>query len=517
MQRLLKKIEKEVLNKKTFAWIMLFFVFLMLMPILYISQYNHTSGDCYWFGFKGYVAWLNTHSIFSVIEAGIINAKEFWLNWQGTYTSIFFFTITPGIFGEQYSFIVPFMMIGMTLFSTYCLYYVVFVKIMKCGLYNTIIFFLMTFFMQIEFIYTPASGLYWYNGAVHYVFVQGFVYIAFAFILMYFEHLCNKIDEIRCRIKEMILLFLMSLFGFIAAGANFSSTLLNIELYTIFLFVGLYLFFKKKVKKAIYYLIPYLITLVGFCLNIMAPGNSIRQGNFSKEGPISAIWKSLSYSFMQMVEWVDVFVVLCLLILVPFILKFVIQSSLKFKAAPLVAIISFCLYSSMFAPAFYATSSEPLSRNQNICKMFLFVILVINEVYLLGWIVKRSNFKIVKCIVPATGKRKWCWFIYASILTMVFAASFLRLDFVPKKAKFVSYAAWDVIYTGDGKKYHEEYLTRLYEYKFSTEDVIFVEPYSVTPYPIWIGTESEVSIREDGKLLDLMAKWYGKEAIYETK
>lgn len=517
MHGLLRKVETKILNKKVFAWFLILFVVVMMAPLLYIGRYNHMSGDCYWYGFQGYVAWLNTHSIFRVMGAGIRNAVKFWHTWQGTYSSIFMFTITPGLFGEQYSFIVPYMMIGMTFFSNFILFYVLLVKVMKAGPYHFLIFFLMSFFMQIEFMYTPASGLYWYNGAVHYVFMQGFVYIAVSCVLMYFYRLAGEEAGKRKSASRWIPAVLAAVFGFIASGANFSSALLNFEFYSLFLAVMLYFVLKKRKKRALCYLIPYGITLGGFLLNIMAPGNGVRQAYFVRMGAVKAVLQSLAYSFSQAGKWIDIFVVLCLLMLVPFILKFAWEGELCFRFAPAAAILSYCLYASMFTPGFYAQGAAPISRNQNICKMFLFVILVLNEIYLLGWLTKKMKKRLADRTASCRGTGKWAWSVYLCVLAVLFAAFFFRLDFVPKKAAFVSYGAWDVIVTGDGKQYHREYLNRLALYKNSEEKVIYVAPYSVQPYPIWVNSDSEVSNQENGLLNTDMAVWYQKDAIYEKK
>ena len=86
-----------------------------------------------------------------------------------------------------------------------------------------------------------------------------------------------------------------------------------------------------------------------------------------------------------------------------------------------------------------------------------------------------------------------------------------------KKATFVSYGAYDVIKTGDGEAHMEEYLIRLNQYKNSEEDVLYVLPYTVKPYPLWVSLETEESKTDDGQLSDILSKWYGKTAIYEVR
>jgi len=520
MTHLLKEFEREILTKKVFALLLLFFTTIMFAPLLYIGKFNHLAADCFWYGANGRNVWANERSIFAVLGAAVKNVVDFWHDWQGTYSSIFMFSLTPGLFGEQYMFIVPYMMMGMILLSTFVLLYVFFIKIIGTELSNFFIFFFTASFMQIQFLYTPNSALYWYNGAVHYVFMQGFVIMNIAILMQYFNVILDQRSVKEKNYQDAILLAIASLFGLIASGANFSSTLLNIEIFTIALLVAVYIFFKLKIKKVLYILVPYFLTLTGFLFNTFAPGNANRQVHFERTGIFESILTSFTYSFSQMLLWVDVFVVVCLLILIPFMIKIIYRSNFKFPFAPAIAVLSYCLYASMFTPSFYAQSFVPLSRNQNICWMFLIILLIINEFYLLGWILGKINKNKWKWLVPSFGINKWCWFAYITVLAAIFTFSFLSLGYVEKKATFVSYAAWDVIETGVGRQYHDEYLRRLYQLKKEIPEgedrYVYVYPYTVKPYPLYFRDATEESTREDG-MLEGIEGWYNVWAVFEIR
>jgi hypothetical protein len=512
------KIERDVLNKITFVIILAIIVVIAIAPMLYIGQFSHLVGDDYWYGLRPHVAWRDERSIFAVYSAIIDNLRWFHHNWQGTYSSIFMMSLVPGVFGEQYYAVTPVMMSGMTFISMFLLLHVIFVKFLHTGLKTFLIIFLVTFFAQITLVYSPAGALYWYNGAVHYVFMQGFVYISLSLLLKYIHLQINLMTSPvkRSTVKQIVLLFSITISGFIAAGANFSSSLLNIELYTIACIIIIYLFFKHKAKNLLFFLIPYTITLTGFIINIAAPGNQVRQEYFYRGmGFGEAMLNSFSYSFSKMLLWIDLYIVLLLLLLVPFIIKYIQTTSFKFSFAPLVAVVSYCLYASMFMPAFYSMGWEPISRNQNICKMFLIFILILNEVYLIGWLAKRSKHQLLNHIIPIQGKNLWYWFGYLAIIIASFTLSLASMEYVSRKATFVPYAAWDVIATGVGRQFHHEYLIRLNEKKNNDDLIIYVQSYTVKPYPLYTRLESEESFSEDGLLDVSMATWYGKHGIYE--
>ena len=523
MRNLLRKIERECLNKRVFTLLFLFFTAAMAAPLLYLGRYIHMSGDDYWYGIRPRFAWADGGGIPAILAEAAKNVRSFYVDWQGTYSSVFMFSLTPSIFGEQYYAVVPLMMLGMIFISTLALFYVLCVKISGSGLYNFWIFALMACFLQIEFIHSPAQALYWYNGAVHYVFMQGFAIFSLALMLAYFQIVIR--GEVKNapspgskkeRTAKTILLILMAICGPIAAGANHSTALLTIEFFSIFLLLAVYLAHKHKTKQPLFFLIPYALTLGGFLAATLAPGNSVRQAYFNQMGFGVALLNAFSFSFRQLLNWLDIFVVLSLLLLIPFIIKYARQTTFRFPLAPLVALLSYGLYASMFMPAFYAMGNEPISRNQNICKMFLFITLVFNEFYLLGWLIKKTDAKYWERLCPQRKGNLWAWCAYMAAIVIVFALSFASLDFVAKKATFVSFGAFDALQSGEAAAYHAEYLARLHHIKSSEEKIIYVPPYSVKPYPIWIRMDSEESSHEGGLLNIDMVMWYGKHGIYET-
>jgi hypothetical protein len=495
--------ERNLLTKEILCVIVVFGVAIMMLPLLIIGKYNHMSADDYWYALQPHLVWVKTQNIASVIAQAFGGMLHIWETWQGTYSSAFLFGLTPSIFGEQYYFIVPYMMIGMVFFSTFALFYVIHKKLLKSSFCIWIIVSSLTAFMQVEFMYSPASGLYWYNGSVHYVFMQGVFYLGITCgILFFYRCFVPYKSKVGQRIWLLLSLFLASGFGFLAAGGNFSTGLLTMECYTICLGVAIYIAYRYH-KLAAAFFIPFSAVLCGFLLCTLAPGNANRQESFQKSGVFQSILTSFGYSFTQALDWINPFVLLCLFLLLPLLLKVVSGLSFNFPFPLIPLILSYCLYASMFTPGLYALGELPLSRNQNICKMFLLILLVLNETYCLGWMLHKVDK--TRKLVPVHGKNVWAWTGVLTGASILFIVLFLRLDPVEQKAKLVSWGAMDLITTGLGELYHVEYLTRLNEYVNSEEMIIYVKPYTVQPFPLWISQEGE----QPGG-----SAWYGKWGIF---
>lgn len=49
----------------------------------------------------------------------LLEVKESYLGWQGSYAAIALFAIQPAVFGEQYYFLTTFILISIFIFSTF--------------------------------------------------------------------------------------------------------------------------------------------------------------------------------------------------------------------------------------------------------------------------------------------------------------------------------------------------------------------------------------------------------------
>lgn len=509
MKQKLRNIGGKVFTQKTFCAFMFVMFLFFIIPLLYVGRYNHAVSDDYWFAFHVHCSWLNTHNLLYVFITAARKSAEFYTSWQGTYSSIFFMALSPFAFGEQYAHAVPYIIIGMTCVSIAVLTYAVLGRWMELNRYTWTSAAMAVCIMQCVFMYTPASGLYWWNGAVHYVFMQGFWNLMTGFALLSFERMYHSRGRrVWCGVEMAV----CTGAAFMASGGNFSTALLTAETLVILGGGAVILWRTQKKKCYLWFIVPFLIGEAGFLINILAPGNSVRQAHFQKGSVLGSIGDSFAYSFTQMLSWVSLWVIVILILLLPILLKAVAGSRFSFRYPLLVTGMGYCLYASMFTPGFYAFGAEPLSRNQNICKMFLLLYLVLSEVYWCGWMNRRI--KAVRAVVPAHGKNILRWVAALSLALLAGIIGFVKLDPMAKQVQFANYGACLISIDGRGQRYWTQYLNRLALYK-SDEKVVYVHPYSDQPYPIWLNSDTETASDESGKLNSLVAFWYGKDAIYE--
>jgi len=164
------------------------------------------------------------------------------------------------------------MMIGMTLVSTAVLLHAVLKRLFGLDCYACVSVTMAATVMQCAFMYTPASGLYYYNAAVHYVFMQGFFNLTTGFCVLFLERLYHGCGKKAGWILELVL---CTGAAFMAAGANFSTALLTAEILAMSEGAAVVLWRRKSRRRFLWFTIPFLVGEAGFLANILAPGNAL--------------------------------------------------------------------------------------------------------------------------------------------------------------------------------------------------------------------------------------------------
>ena len=85
-------------RKKWFAAACVLVFLTSLVPALYLTGYVHATGDDFGYGALTHAAWLDTHSLLEVFRAACETVRNYYTGWQGTWFSVFLFTLQPEVF-----------------------------------------------------------------------------------------------------------------------------------------------------------------------------------------------------------------------------------------------------------------------------------------------------------------------------------------------------------------------------------------------------------------------------------
>lgn len=346
---------------------------LSLIPIFAASVYAFPQADDWSYSWRTHLAWVDTHSLVEVVKGAFAAVAEAYMDWQGTFSSIFLMSLQPGIWGERFYAVVPFLMTGLLTFATvFFLSYVLKGADRSCR----IIFSMAVLWLTIQEIRCKPAAFYWYNGAVHYVVPYCFLLILAALILK------NLQKEKPGRIS----FFFSLLLAFMIGGGNLVTALLT--------FVSLsgallFLLIIRRRKRLWCVAIPLAVNTVAFGINVLAPGNWLRQDvSGEPSNPVVSILRSFYYGFFYIGEWTDETVLLMILLLIPVMVRIAGQLRFRFPLPGVVALSSFCLLSSMFTPSDYAVHTVNIGRVKNIIFAMYILLLMLNLLYFTGWYVK---------------------------------------------------------------------------------------------------------------------------------
>lgn len=505
------KFLKWKMNEKVVAIIAIFcFVIVCLLPLLMIAKYNHPCADDYGYGYEAHMAWKTTHSLVETFRAAIQTVHTNYYAWQGTFASIFLMALTPAAFGEQYYAAVPYLMLGMLTVAVFYCAKVFLHDLLKASYANSIIVAVVLLFMMIEGIYTPASAFFWYNSAIHYTFMHAMMLLMTAFFV--------KSLTAEKKVVSVVCCVFASLCAFCVSGGNYLNALVGILLLagvacTFSLTTFSQIIKRKKAGESVerntyrfigLILLPIIIYSIGFFISISAPGNSVRGANFAYVAPLTAVLRSFVSGFRHCIDWMSLFTFILLILLLPAIWGIVRETEYEFRYSLLVLVFSFCLFSASFTSSHYGLGGEGLPRTFNSSKMLYHILLVANELYLVGRIQKKlkkakrekvRTFNISHSI------------IFYLVVSMMLAGVFLTCN--DKEANYPSYASVKYMREGFALHYHMQYLERITILN-GTESTVYlkeIEPKLNVLYVDDITTDSSDWRNQQ------YAKWHQKEAV----
>ena len=165
-------------DHKKICWFLLLLFIISLIPILYLSGYDHAIGDDYGYGFRAHCAWLESHDLREVMRMALETARIYWHTWQGTWFTIFLMALQPEVFSPNAYWIVPWLMLAVNIGSTSLLLHYFMVRRLELSVPTFLCVDILLLMSMIQFFPSTKSGIFWYNGSVHYIIPYGLAMLA---------------------------------------------------------------------------------------------------------------------------------------------------------------------------------------------------------------------------------------------------------------------------------------------------------------------------------------------------
>ena len=356
---------------------------------------------------------------------------------------------------------------------------------------------------EFMFIYSAQSGFYWYNGGIHYVGMHGFGLL--------FLSVAICLERAEGRTAKGLLFTASVLLAMITAGSNFVTALQGLLCLLTILLVSVVV---ERRRTGLWLLPSTLVYIIGFGLNVAAPGNSVRARSYVGwgYGPLESIGRSFLEAVKHIPEYTGPVVLMVMLLLVPMIWQAVKSTDYRFRYPGIVLALSFCLYATGYTPSLYSLGHAGLSRTLNAVKITYLLLLFLNEIYWIGWLRQLLE----KRAEQTTGQltiQKWAirngaaaWWFYVLIgvaCLVIFRAS------SNQAGHYSSYGAYYYVHTGEAYNFHQEYLERVAILSGPEKDVQ-LPAYQFRPWFLCMG---EISENADNEANRSLAMWYHKDSV----
>ncbi len=470
-------------------------VLLALLPLYRLAMYAIPRYDDYSYGIR---FWQNLRYGFglrAMWDAGFSTALDCHYSWQGTYSSIFMMALMPGALGFEYYILGPVLLISSMVFCTFLMVWTLTKYLLKADLADRILFSSMVTLALVELIHTAQQGFYWYNSGVHYTFMHSMFFLLVS--------VCVSLIYSQTGTRSLFLCLAGMILSFICAGANYVTSLQG------FLFLisaCIYTFFKNR-KHSLWFL-PCLVTyMIGFFLNVTAPGNDKRQAWYIGDTAPVAILHSYLEAFRQLPRFTSLYMLIFALLAFPVILRMIRRTNFSFCFPGLFLFLTFSFYATGFTSSFYSMGTHGLTRTWIAIKMTYQILFFANEIFWTGYVIRRMERKPnTSRPFPSLGEH---YVIYYLVILLLFVGAFhITRD---KIGSVSSWGAYYYVHSGEANNFHNEFLKRVEIIQNCPESVVAVPSYQYMP---WFLINQDISVDSNEEENRIMAKYFGKELLY---
>lgn len=419
-QLYLKLVDKFNTKKVGIAAGILFAI--SLLPVIYVGFFNYATGDDYWYGVYTYRGFVE-NGLLGALKGSLRMVAEFYKNWQGTWFTMFLFTLSPNHFWEDGYVITVFLSLGLLIGSFSYLAHFYLVKKLRFTKGATAVIVCLISYLAIQYIPRTTSGIYWFNGIMHYS-------VPFFLGVLAIVHSHKFLEEKRKR--DYVILFIsFTLLGGGSYLAPLAATLAvclllvcQVEvkkteiLHTVLkenenakkktfqctleregktghlvLCIKIGKYTLRYNLKNLWILLAFLAEIIGLLISFMAPGNSVRGGEefgADLKWALECIYYAIDRGIYLGADYfllngVNTVVYLILAVFIWNQLWRVDREKVKFRLPLLFVIYMNGIYWASYTPEIYARSDVSGGVPNTYFHIFLIVTFA-NMIYVHGWV-----------------------------------------------------------------------------------------------------------------------------------
>lgn len=491
----LKKLREESSQIKVIFVIMILVLIAIVFPLFKIAHYNFRSADDFEFSKCGEPVWEETHSVIKVLTEEAAYVKDLYFAWQGTYFDLWLSMSLLGIFGKNAYYMGTYLSLGGFLLAELLLLMIILVRVLKADIFRAGIVSMSCLSMQILMTPVPSQGYFWFCGAIRYTFMHALALLLLSVLLLIYQTYSIK--------KVVVLECLAVLLTVAIGGGNYITALLMLILYCLSV---IWTVIRKHPYRWLY-IGNTILFFVAFLINVLAPGNRIRQQSSGVEHMSAAL--AILRSLKEAAVYVNLNTFLpCMILgmlLLPLYINIVRKRDYRYPWPVVISLLSFGVFAAQFTPNLYALRSIGEGRVQNLYRLNFYLLLFGNELYWTGWAVRRWFNQNTKSIDQ---NKKCCYLLPGWLTGGIFLCMALYLW---SNNTLTSLSALQSLRYGYAEVYYQENQERLAILEDEEVDIAYLKPFTYTPYVLFFNDIQE----KPGNWINWsIAAFYGKDAVW---
>lgn len=345
-----------------------------LIPILLLAPFARAALDDFVYGTPVHFTLAAGGGLWGVVTAVWENVVYTYQDWQGTYSSVALFSLEPGAFApELYGLTTPVM-----LAAVLCPIFLALRAVPGLSGRGRLLLGSALGLLSVQYLPDPGQGLYWWNGAAHYL-----VFWCFGVISVVWQIKLIAAPERRFWIRAAAGCAL----AFWVGGGNFCTALV---LPVVCGLTAFWCQYRRKPRRTVAAgCAMALAGLLGLAISVAAPGNAVRQAGFVPMPPLAAIGRSFVYAartLAGLVSWPAAgALVFCVGV---FCAAWDEKKAPRPRLHPLVAAaVSFCCFAALYTPPLYAMGGVRAleGRLENLFWLAAVFLIFGNALYAAAW------------------------------------------------------------------------------------------------------------------------------------
>jgi hypothetical protein len=349
-----------------------------LIPVFALGQYDRMAFDDYDYSKYTRGAVAQGGSLGDVLSAAVETVAVNYNTWQGTYSAVFLFSLQPGIWSLGLYAITPVIQIGFLIAGLGVFLHSIIRTLLNGKRSVWIIIWMISTLLCVQFPREAKEGFYWFNSAMLYTFFFSLLLLWIGFAVKF------SVRKEPNGWRFWVGGGLMTVFTAIIAGANYPTAMI----FGVIL-VGWVAWSAWKEHKLLPVTIVWLVVFIaGFLVNLLAPGNAVRQTEYEMMNPLQAVIAAILGTPIRMVSQffrhmgvLGIFA----LVWIPFCIVLLRENSRKFRLPLLAPVATWLILAALFTPPYYAMGFSGPYRLWNIIIFTFYLLLMGNIYYFVGW------------------------------------------------------------------------------------------------------------------------------------